>query len=62
MIIRILGVQAEADLGLWTYMKVVLRMITATLTKLPIAVNSAVRTAYSVMIHISLNGCQNLLE
>ena len=62
MIIRILWVQTEADLRLREYVKVVLRMITTTLTKLPIATNPAIRTPYSVMIHVSLNGHQNLLE
>ena len=62
MIVRIFGVQTKADLGLETYMKVKLRVITTTLTKLPITTNLEIRTAYSVMIHIHLNGCKNLLE
>ena len=62
MIVRILGVQTKADLGLQTNMKVMLRVKTTTLTELPITSNSAIGTAYSIMIHISLNGHQNLLE
>ena len=41
MIVRILGVQAEADLTLRTLMEIVLRMVTTTLTKLPIPSNTA---------------------
>ena len=59
MIVRILGVQAEADLGLQTYMKVVLRIKTTMSTILPITSNMAIRTSYSVMIQISLNDHQN---
>ena len=62
MIIRILWVQTEADLRLRAYMKVVLRMVTTTFTEFPIATNTAIRTTYSVMIHISLNSHQDLLE
>ena len=62
MIIRILAVQTKADLRLWTYMKLVLRVIMTMFTKLPIAMNLAIRTTNSIMIHISLNGHQNLLE
>ena len=62
MIIRILQVQTKADLRLWVYMKIVLRMIMTTFTELPIATNTAIRTTYSIMIHISLNGRQDLLE
>ena len=62
MIIRILGVKTEADLRLWAYMKVALGTIMTMLTELPIATNMAIRTAYSIMIHISLYGHQNLLE
>ena len=62
MIIRILGIQAEADLGLQTHIKVVVQMEMTMFTILPITLSMAIRTAYSVMIHISLNGCKNLLE
>ena len=62
MIIRILRAQTEADLRLQAYMKVVLRMVMTTLTEFPIATNTAIRTTHSVMIHISLNGRQDLLE
>ena len=62
MIIRILGVQAETDLGLRAYMKVVLRMVSTMSTILPITMNPAIRTAYSIMKHIGLNGFQKLLE
>ena len=62
MIVRIFGVQTEADLGLQTYMKVMLGMVTTMSTTLPITANSAIRTSYSIMIHIGLNSHQNLLE
>ena len=62
MIVRILGVQTETDLGIWTYMKIVLRVVTTSPTELPITMNSAIRTSYSIMIHVGLNGHQNLLE
>ena len=62
MIIRIFWVQAETNLGLWEYMKVVLRMETTTLTILPIASNMTIRTSYSIMVHISLYSCENLLK
>ena len=62
MIIRILQVQTEGDLRFWTFMKIMLRMELTTSTIFPIAMNLAIRTSYNIMIHISLNGHQNLLE
>ena len=62
MIVRILGVQTKAHLGLQTYMKIMLRMVPTTSTILPITTNLAIRTSYSIVIHIGLNSCQNLLE
>ena len=62
MIVRILWIQTEADLRLQAYMKVVLRMATTTSTVLPIATNTTIRTSYSIMIHISLYGHENLLK
>ena len=62
MIVRILGIKTEENLGLQTYIKVMLRVVTTMFTKLPITMNLAIRTAYSIVIHISLNGHQNLLE
>ena len=62
MIVRIFEVQTKADLGLWTYMKVVLRVVMTMSTILPIAMNPAIRTPYSIMKHIGLNSSQNLLE
>ena len=56
MVVRILGVQTEADLRLQTYRKVILRMVLTTSTILPINMNPAIRTTYSFMIDISLNG------
>ena len=62
MIVRILGVQTEADLTLRTFMKIVLRVVTTTLTKLPIPLNSALRTTERIMEDVLLNRCQNLPE
>ena len=62
MIVRILWVQAEADLTLRTLMKVVLRMVSATFTKLPIPSNTALRTTQRIMKDILLNRDQHLPE
>ena len=62
MIIRILWVQAEADLGLQTYMKVMLRMVMTTFTILSIATNTTIGTTNSIMKHVSLYDCKNLLK
>ena len=62
MIVRILWVQAEADLTLWTLMKIVLRVIMTTSTKLPITSNTALRTTKRIIEDILLNRGQNLLE
>ena len=62
MIIRILWVQTKTDLGLETYMKVVLWVKMTTLTVLSITTNSAIRTSYSVMRYILFNSHQNLLK
>ena len=61
MIVRILQVQAETDLGLWTYMKIVLRVIPTMLTKSPIPMNTAIRTPYSIMKHIGVRGTAQYL-
>ena len=50
MIVRILWVQTEADLGLWTNMKVMLWMEMTVSTILPITLNMAIRTSYSIMV------------
>ena len=62
MIVRILGVQAEADLTLRTLMKIVLRVETTTSTKLPIPSNTALRTTKRIMEDVLLNRGQHLLE
>ena len=62
MTVRIFGVQAEADLGLWAYMKVMLRMVMTMFTILPIATNTTIGTLNSIMKHISLYGHKNLLK
>ena len=62
MIVRILWVQAEADLTLWTLMKIVLRVVSTTLTKLPIPLNTTLRTTKRIMEDVLLNRCQNLPE
>ena len=62
MIIRILGVQAEADLALRTFVKIVLRVVTTTLTKLPVPLNLTFRTTKRIMKDVLLNRCQNFPE
>ena len=62
MIVRILGVQAEADLTLWTFMKIVLRVATTTLTKLPIPSNTTLGTTERIMKDVLLNCGQHLPE
>ena len=62
MIVRILWVQTEADLGLRTYMKIMLRMVMTTFTIFPITTNMAIRTPNSIMKHISLYSRENLLK
>ena len=62
MIVRIFRVQAEADLTLETFMKIVLRVITTTSTKLPITSNPTLRTTERIMEDILLNHGQNLPE
>ena len=62
MTIRILQVQAEADLTLQTLMKIVLRMVTTTLTKLPISLNTTIRTTKRIMEDVLLNRGQHLPE
>ena len=62
MIVRILGIQAEADLTFWTLMKIVLRMVSTTPTKLPISSNTTLRTTKRIMKDVLLNHGQNLLE
>ena len=62
MIIRILWVQTEANLRLREYMKVMLRMEPVMSTVLPITTNTTIGTSYSIMIHISLYSCKNLLK
>ena len=62
VIIRILGIQTEADLGLWTNMEVVLRMVPTTSTILPVTLNTTIGTTKRIMKHILLNCCQYLLK
>ena len=62
MIVRILGVQAEADLTLRTFMKIVLRVVMTTPTKFPIPSNTALRTTKRIMEDVLFNRCQNLPE
>ena len=57
MIVRILWVQAEADLTLRTFMEIVLRMVPTTSTKLPISPNTTLRTTKRIMEDILLNRC-----
>src|ERR1700743_1597269 len=62
MIVRILWVQAEADLTLRTLMKIVLRVISTTSTKLPITSNTTFRTTERIMEDVLLNRGQHLPE
>ena len=62
MIVRILGVQTEADLTLWTLMKIVLRMILTMPTELPITSNTTFRTTQRIMEYVLLNCGQDLPE
>ena len=62
MIVRILRVQAEADLTLRTFMEIVLRMVTTTLTKLPVTSNPTLQTTERIMEDVLLNRAQNLPE
>ena len=60
MIVRILGVQTEADLTLRTLVKIMLRVITTTSTELPITSNTTLRTTKRVMENVLLNRGQYL--
>src|SRR6202000_854201 len=62
MIVRILWVQAEANLTLRTLMKVVLRIVSTTSTKLPITSNTTLRTTERIMEDVLLNRGQHLPE
>ena len=62
MTVRILWVQAEADLTLRTLVKIMLRVVMTTFTKLPIPTNTTFRTTQRIMKDILLNRCQNLPE
>ena len=62
MIVRILGVQAEADLTLRTLMKIVLRVVMTTFTKFPIPSNTTLGTTKRIMEDVLLNRGQNLPE
>ena len=62
MTVRILWVQAKADLTLQTLMKIMLRVITTTFTKLPIPSTTTLRTTKRIMEDVLLNCGQHLLE
>ena len=62
MIVRILGVQAEADLTLRTFMEIMLRMVMTMFTKLPIPSNTTFQTTQRIMKDILLNRSQHLPE
>ena len=62
MTVRILRVQAEADLTLQTLMKIVLRVETTTFTKLPIPSNTTLRTTERIIKDVFLNRGQHLPE
>ena len=62
MIVRILGVQTKANLTLWAFMKVMLRMESTMLTEFPITLNLAIRTTERIMKYVLLNCGQHLPE
>ena len=62
MIVRILWVQAETGLTLRTLMKIMLRVVTTTFTKLPIPSNTTLGTTQRIMKDILLNRGQYLPE
>ena len=62
MIVRILWIMAEADLSLRTLMKVMLRVKSTTLTKLPIPSHTTLRTTQRSMEDVLLNRGQYLPE
>ena len=62
MTVRILWVQAEADLTLQTLMTIVLRVETTTFTKLPIPSNTTLRTTERIVKDVFLNRSQHLPE
>ena len=62
MIVRILRVQAEADLTLQTLVGIVLWMVTTTSTELPISPNTTFRTTKRIMEDVFLNRGQYLPE
>ena len=62
MIVRILWVQAEANLTLRTLMEIVLRVEMTTFTKLPIPSNTTLRTTKRIMEDVLLNRSQDLPE
>ena len=62
MIVRILGVQTEANLTLQTFMEVMLRMETTTSTELPTASNTTIQTTERIMKYVLPNHSQHLPE
>ena len=62
MIVRILWVQAEANLTLRTLMKLMLRVVTTTFAKLPIPSNATLRTTERIVKDVFLNRGQHLPE
>ena len=62
MTIRILWIQTKADLTLRTLVKIMLRVVTTTFTKLPISSNTTLRTTKRIMEDVLLNCSQNLPE
>ena len=54
MTIRILWVQAKADLTLRTLVKIMLRVVTTTFTKLPISSHTTLRTTQRIMKDVLL--------
>ena len=62
MIVRILWVQAEADLTFQTLVKIVLRVVTTRFTKFPIPSNTTLGTTKRIMKDVFLNHGQHLPE
>ena len=62
MIVRILGVQTEADLALRALVKIMLRVVMTTFTELPVPSNTTLRTTERIMEDVLLNRGQHLPE
>ena len=62
MIIRILQIQTKAELGLQTFVKIVLRVVLTPSTKLPIPLNTIIGTTNRIIKNDLLDRDQYLPE